>query len=121
MEAKEDFPALFDRLVVVTKLDNERKGLQELVDKAKDSRLEAERVLRLYKLMENMANACRNSQCWEFHLIQPTLQLLSTCQLPRAEHQNATEIGEQLNEYGATSWLRKHVHQNTIESLLNGR
>lgn len=43
MDNKVGFPALFERLVIVSKLDAERKKLQKVADEAKTTRLEAEK------------------------------------------------------------------------------
>jgi len=93
VDAKVNFPALFERLLVVTKLDNERKKLQKFAENAKATRLEFEKVLCcVYKSATISLTIFRESEAWELHLIPPTFQLLPTCRLLPVEHQSAIEM-----------------------------
>jgi len=82
VDAKVNFPALFERLLVVTKLDDERKELQKFADDAKATRLEFEKVSYcVYKFTTMSLTICRESQAWELLLIPPTFQRLPICRL----------------------------------------
>jgi hypothetical protein len=93
MNAKVNFPALFERLLVVKKLENERRELQKFADNAKATPLECEKVFSCaYKFATISLTVFRESRARELHLIPPTFQLLPTCRLLPLEHQTAIEM-----------------------------
>ena len=87
MDAKVNFPAVFERLEVVTKLDTERKELQKIADDAKATRLEAQKVLlRSLQVPALALTAYRNLQSRELRFI------LHMCLLHEEPLQSATEV-----------------------------
>jgi hypothetical protein len=87
MDAKVNFPAVFERLELVTKLDTERKELQKIADDAKATRLEAQKVfLRSLQVLVVALTAYRNLQSWELRFI------LHICLLQEEPLQSAIEV-----------------------------
>ena len=87
MDAKVNFPAVFERLGEVTELDTERKELQKIADDAKATRLEAQKVfLHSLRVLAVALMAYRNLQSWELRLI------LHMCLLQEELPQSATEV-----------------------------